>query len=197
MQQGAMFMALWKQRQSSYLRAGRLADILSLLQTLALHPYQTHRNEDQLERELCGKPRSCKSWKTLAQLHPEFFRVSSDRPSPIFPQGDPDFVDDYPEFPISLNARHQGLRNLVVESEAELKIGPIAPELLKALMELALDMHDQAEKRKTKWFPFVGTVITALFAIAGVVITGVYFRAADNPGHPLSINCVFPTPTRR
>src|SRR5258707_10868861 len=71
-----------------YLIPGRLGDVLALIQVLALDEH-AHRSEDGLLSELQGKPRSASSWPTIAQVHPEFFRVT--------PEG---------EHRVSLVARH-------------------------------------------------------------------------------------------
>src|SRR6266513_1177712 len=59
---------------SSYVTAGRLADVLALIQVLALDEY-AHRSEDGLASELQGPARSAQSWRAVAERHPEFFRV--------------------------------------------------------------------------------------------------------------------------
>jgi len=61
--------------KSDYLLPGRVADVLALLQVLAMDEH-AHRSENGLTSELQGPPRSAKSWSALAQKHPEFFRVN-------------------------------------------------------------------------------------------------------------------------
>lgn len=63
-----------KRPPSSYLAEGRLADVLALIQVLALDE-KTHRSEDGLASELQGPPRSAQKWPQIAERHPEFFRV--------------------------------------------------------------------------------------------------------------------------
>jgi hypothetical protein len=62
-----------------YLNPNRLADVLALIQVLALDEH-VHRSEDGLQSELQGQPKSGRSWTEIARSHPEFFRVR--------PQGD-------------------------------------------------------------------------------------------------------------
>jgi hypothetical protein len=60
---------------SSYLKNGRLADVLALIQVLALDKH-SHRSEDGLRDELDGPPHSAVDWEELAAEHREFFRVA-------------------------------------------------------------------------------------------------------------------------
>lgn len=167
-----------KIQPSSYRNPGRLADVLALIQTLGLHPYQTHRNESQLVRELCRSPKSaCASWTELARLHPEFFRVSlPDAKRPDMSNDDDDYVDDDPDYPVSLIARHQGMRTLKVGSSELLKIPRIEADVLKALVELAGSMHDQEETRNTKWFPLGGQFLAALGPIVGAALALIFTK---------------------
>ena len=57
-----------------YLNPSRLADVLGLIQVLALDD-NTHRSEEGLRSELQGSPKSGASWTEIARAHPEFFRV--------------------------------------------------------------------------------------------------------------------------
>lgn len=60
---------------SSYLKTGRLADVLALIQVLALDEH-SHRSEVGLNDELEGPPRSAKTWEEVAEAHREFFRLA-------------------------------------------------------------------------------------------------------------------------
>src|SRR5574340_832194 len=64
-----------KKNPSPYLMRGRLADVLALIQVLALDEH-AHRCDDGLNSELQGSPRSADSWPAIAEQHPEFFRVA-------------------------------------------------------------------------------------------------------------------------
>src|SRR5260370_10019354 len=94
---------MWPRRtveDRQYLNSSRLADVLGLIQVLALDQH-AHRSEEGLKSELQGLPRSGLSWTEIARAHPEFFRVR--------PGGD---------HTVSLIARHvlpkdhQGIRQL-------------------------------------------------------------------------------------
>ena len=60
--------------ERQYATPERLADVMALIQVLALDK-NLYRSEDGLRDELKGGPRSTDSWKSLAEEHPEFFRV--------------------------------------------------------------------------------------------------------------------------
>jgi hypothetical protein len=69
------FFMLRELRPSSYLAEGRLADVLALIQVLALDEH-AHHSKDGLASKLQGPPRSAENWPQVAKRHPEFFRVS-------------------------------------------------------------------------------------------------------------------------
>jgi hypothetical protein len=62
---------------SSYLKNGRLADVLALIQVLALDKH-AHRREAGLQDGLDGPPRSADTWQEVAEAHREFFRSAPD-----------------------------------------------------------------------------------------------------------------------
>ena len=67
---------MWHRRTAEdkqYLNPSRLADVLALIQVLALAE-KVYRGDDGLEEEL-GQPKSARSWSEVARAHPEFFRV--------------------------------------------------------------------------------------------------------------------------
>lgn len=57
-----------------YADSNRLADVMALIQVLALDKH-AHRSEEGLKDELQGDPKSAKNWSEIADQHPEFFRV--------------------------------------------------------------------------------------------------------------------------
>ena len=61
-----------------YLNPGRLADVLALIQVLALDP-MTHRSTAGIKTELLSDPTSGSSWIDIASEHPELFRVDRDK----------------------------------------------------------------------------------------------------------------------
>src|SRR5882757_6530777 len=79
----------FKPKNLPYVNAERLADVMALIQILALHGYR-HRTEDGISDDAPGpQPRSAREWREIARQHPEFFRV-----------------DDTKKFGVSLIARH-------------------------------------------------------------------------------------------
>lgn len=159
----------------NYLKPNRLADVLALIQALALHPTQTHRRDENLFQDLGGAPRSCSSWYEVAANHPEFFRVSWPRrdyvPVPDLPELSGEEiteldspVPDDNRWPISLLVRHLSPRELEVAGDENLRIAPLKIEAIQPLLKLAIDMHEQQEKAWTKWVAVAGTVAAALIA---------------------------------
>ncbi len=65
-----------------YLKKDRLANVLALIQVLALDE-KAKRSEDGLQKELQGQPRSSDSWRQVGKEHPEFFRVHDEVDAPI------------------------------------------------------------------------------------------------------------------
>jgi len=124
---------------SSYLKTGRLADVLALIQVLALDEH-SHRSEVGLNDELEGPPRSAKTWEEVAEAHREFFRLA--------PSG---------THRVSLVARHvtpddtQGTAWLPADYTGKLHV-------------LAVDLHDREERRSQRWFLYV-PAFAALAAI--------------------------------
>jgi hypothetical protein len=55
-----------KSAMKKYSDPNRLADVMALIQVLALDEH-AHRSEDGLQKELQGLPRSVKTWKEVAQ----------------------------------------------------------------------------------------------------------------------------------
>lgn len=133
-------------RKAPYLAKGRLADVLALIQVLALDE-SSHRSENGLATELQGPPRSAESWSSLAQLHPEFFRVR--------PTG---------ENRVSLIIRHVSPRDQGARP-------PLSPDYTSKLLALAVDLHDREFKRAQAWHiwvPVIATLLGGALALFGV-----------------------------
>lgn len=60
--------------KKAYIKGSRLSEVLALIQVLAYDKI-TSRSETGLSKELQNKPSTATSWVTLANQHPEFFRV--------------------------------------------------------------------------------------------------------------------------
>jgi hypothetical protein len=130
---------------SLYLTNGRLADILALIQVLALDK-DTHRSEEGLAKELQGPPRSADYWSSVAKAHPEFFRVKGDK-----------------ENPVSLIARH-------VIPKDDKGIRQLSPDYVSKLMSLAIELHDREATRAKSWhiwLPVFGVLLGGTLALLG------------------------------
>jgi hypothetical protein len=146
---------MWREKtkvDKQYLNPSRLADVLGLIQVLALAEH-VHRSEEGLESELQGRPKSADSWTDVARVHPEFFRVR--------PEGD---------HTVSLIARHvlpkngQGSRQLPSEFTGQ-------------LIATAVDLHDRQLKRSERWtylVPIWVALITGIFVLAGIALKTVF-----------------------
>jgi hypothetical protein len=144
-----------RSEKSPYLLAGRLSDVLALIQVLALDEH-AHRSEDGLTSELQGKPRSASSWPDLARKHPEFFRVKPDA-----------------EHGVSLIARHVTPKN-------EDGRRPLPPDYTSQLLQLAVELHDREVRRSQSWhvwLPILGVVLGG-----GLALLGVWLKSALGGG---------------
>src|SRR5215472_1052338 len=134
-----------------YLKVGRLADVLALLQVLALDPY-SHRSEDGLQSELQGPPKSEIDWTSVAKEHPEFFRVK---------------VKQEGGSSISLIARH-------VLPKTEQGTRELSPEFVGQLITSAVDLHDRQLKRNERWtylVPIWVALLAGIFTLGTALVT--------------------------
>lgn len=129
----------------TYRSAGRLGDVLALIQVLALDK-NSHRSNDGLASELQGSPRSAGSWRLVAQQHPEFFRVR--------PEG---------EHTVSLITRHVSAQD-----------SPLSADHTSALLQLAVELHDREVRRAQAWHvwvPLIVAVTAGVFTLFGIWLT--------------------------
>lgn len=146
-------MNLWwrKPRPSSYLADGRLADVLALIQVLALDEH-AHRDDGALLNELQGAPRSAESWSQVAERHPEFFRVASS------------------EHGVSLIARHVTPRD---DGQRQ----PLASDYTSKLLELAVELHDRELRRSERWhvwMPVIVALTAGVFTLFGIGLKSIF-----------------------
>ena len=112
-----------KNNSRAYLLWGRLEDVMSLIQVLALAPH-AHRAESALQTVLRDKPQSAGTWMEIARSHSEFFRVYEGTKGPS----------------ASLVARH------VLPKEGGRKL---SPEFVSSLMMAAVQIHaGQLQRRQ-------------------------------------------------
>lgn len=129
-----------------YLIENRLSDVLSLIQVLSLDKCG-HRSERGLNTELQGKPKSSENWTLLAKSHPEFFRVAVDN-----------------EHKVSLVARH------VIEKN-EQGIRELSPDLIKKLIEVAIELHDRQKERSDWWKIWIPIITVVIAGVLNAFIT--------------------------
>lgn len=132
-----------------YTKDGRLADVLALIQVLALDE-RTYRSESGLSDELQGKPSSSDSWQELAADHPEFFRVAKEKRSPI-----------------ALVARH-------VTPEDDEGAKPLAASLMHRLLETAIELHDRQVSAAERWKAWIPALAAAVGGFAGALAKGLF-----------------------
>jgi len=123
---------------------GRLADVLALIQVLALGE-ATKRSEEGIDTAVLAAPSSAKSWPSMAAEHPEFFRV------------DP-------------NSKHQ----LSLVARYAMPLGgehrpPFSSEFTSMLLQTAINLHDRQVKAAEWWKRFL---VPLLAAVLGGVLTG-------------------------
>ncbi len=121
-----------------YKKKYRLADVLALIQVLAMYK-ETYRTEEGVREEFQEGPQSAKSWIQVAKEHQEFFRVRKEKGTEI-----------------SLIARH-----------AKKDHAGLDPEHASRLMETAIKIHDSqlnSSRSWTFWMPVVGAFLGALLA---------------------------------
>jgi hypothetical protein len=131
-----------------YTKTGRLADVLALIQVLALDP-DAHRSESGMTQELQGKPQSATEWFTLAKEHREFFRVAER------------------EHGLSLVARH------VLPKIGEQRPS-LPPDFVGALLQTAITLHDRevaAAEWWKSWIPLASALAAALIASTTTLFT--------------------------
>jgi len=131
-----------------YTKPGRLADVLALIQVLALDP-DTHRSEDGMMKELQGQPSSATNWFTLAKEHREFFRVAEH------------------EHGLALVARH-------VLPKVEDKRPALSPDFAAALLQTAITIHDRQVSAAERWKNFIplwAALIGGTFGTASALAT--------------------------
>jgi hypothetical protein len=115
-----------RQQERVYAEPERLADVMALIQVLALDEH-THRSEEDLKDELQGPPRSADQWESVAQAHPEFIRVNPGRVHRI-----------------SLIARHVSTNRQGDHTE------PLAADFVGNLLRSAVDIHDRQVRRRER-----------------------------------------------
>ena len=131
-------------RSRTYLKTGRLPDVLALIQVLALDEH-SHRSEPGLEGELQGPPSSSDTWISIAREHPEFFRVRQSG-----------------EHVVSLTARH-------VMPKDESGRRPMSSEFTYKLLQTAIELHDRQVRRADRWIYLIPIAAALVAGILGLL----------------------------
>ena len=138
----------FKSNKLPYTNPNRLADVMALIQVLALHRYGD-RSEKGLTEEVQASPRSGSTWKEIAQEHPEFFRV-----------------DEAEKLGVSLVARH------VLPRDGEGK-RELPPDFVSMLLQTAINLHDRQMDRAYRWtvyIPIIVAVTAGVFTLFGILL---------------------------
>lgn len=141
-----------KAEDGQYLNPSRLADVLALIQVLALDEH-VYRSEEGLHDELQGPPKSGGSWAEIARVHPEFFRVR--------PEGN---------HTVSLLARH-------VLPKDDRGVRQLPSDFAGQLIATAVDLHDRQMKRSERWtylVPIWVALITGIFVLLAIAVKAVF-----------------------
>lgn len=149
-------MSMWwhraKAADKQYLVPNRLADVLALIQVLALDEH-AHRSEAGLNSELQGSPKSGGTWTDIARMHPEFFRVHTEATHGV-----------------SLVSRH-------VLPKDEQGIRRLPSDFVGQLIAAAVDLYDRQVKRSERWtylVPIWVALLVGVFGLFGVVLKAVF-----------------------
>lgn len=128
-----------------YLIENRLADVLAMIQILALYKQVSH-NEEGIENAAKRKPLSAAKWWQIAKEHPEFFRFSK----------------GIKEESISLIARH-------APTTTDNNYESLDGEFIIKLMETAIKLHDSQLESSRWWAPLI-PLLGALVGVVGTLV---------------------------
>ena len=141
---------------SSYLQAGRLADVLALIQVLAYDKH-SYRSADGLRSEFQGDPNSALTWIEIAKQHPEFFRVRHN-----------ENMNKGKIKRTALLARY--VLDRVQDTDESLRRPALDISSVNKLMELAIALHDKQQERSDRWKSFIPIIAAIVGATAVVVV---------------------------
>ena len=145
-------------RQSSYLKAGRLADVLTLIQILAFDP-SARRSSDGLQKQLSSSPLSAATWGDVGRFHPEFFRILDGK------EGQRESI--------SLVARFVLPKLPTTNGDSDPKTPPLSAEVTTNLMNLAVQLHDRELQRRDRWKNVIIPMIVAIIAATASIIAAI------------------------
>src|SRR5829696_7520127 len=118
------------QSERGYAEPQQLADVMALIQVLALAK-TTHPTEEEIRDGVQRGPLSGDDWKSFAEEHPEFFRVNPDQEKKKV---------------VSLIARHAQQKRSDDDGRE-----PLDPDFVDSLLRAAVEMHDRQVRRSERW----------------------------------------------
>lgn len=139
---------------NAYLTAGRLADVLTLIQVLA-YDESAKRTNEGLVTQLQRKPITSDTWVKLGNQHAEFFRV--------FQHED---ANDKKES-VTLLARF--VLKPLVRPDGERVTPPLSAEVTGHLMDLAIQLHDREIQKRDRWKTVLAPMLAAFIAAAAAI----------------------------
>jgi hypothetical protein len=134
-----------------YTNPDRLADVLALLQQLALD--KDDRSSELEVKDQLGLPRSSERWTLIAEEHPEFFRVRPARAE------DPHSTADN-KTRLSLLARH---------AMPSVLRGQFPIDFVQALIKTAIELHDREVTRRDRRWLYVALIGAAASVIGAAL----------------------------
>jgi hypothetical protein len=138
---------------SQYHNPERLADVMALIQVLALAE-TTKRSENGLREDLQRSPVTSKEWTQIAKQHPEFFRVREED------------AGNLKAHRVSLIAR------AAMPKKENDRRDPLASDLVGKLLDIAISLHDRETSRKDRWkylLPIAVAIVAGLFTVAAAL----------------------------
>lgn len=159
-----------------YLKLGRLADVLTLIQILA-YDESAKGTSGKVTAQLQRGPISADSWTLLGKEHAEFFRV--------FHEEDANEKNDS----VTLLARFVLKPTLMPDGR---RITPtLSNEVTGHLMDLAVQLHDRQLQQRDRWktvlIPVIAAIIAAGSAISAAVISTLKKPAQCPPNQSIEL----------
>jgi hypothetical protein len=141
-----------------YLTAGRLADVLTLIQVLA-YDESAKRTNSGLVAQLQRQPITSDTWTELGKQHAEFFRVFN-----------PEAAQEKNE---SVTLLTRFVLKPVVRPDGERVTPPLSAEVTGHLMDLAIQLHDREVQRRDRWKTVLAPMLAAFIAAAAAISAAV------------------------
>lgn len=156
-------------KYTSYANPERLADVMSLIQVLALKDSDSVRSENGLLLDLGRSPKSAYDWSQIAKEHPEFFRFQEWA------------KQDRERLSISLLAR------VVTAKGSEDKREVLPDDFVAKLLEIAVNLHDRERARIDRWKPWlISIVVAVIIGLSGIATAWLKSPPPSQPCPPVA-----------